>query len=165
MAGRERVARLAAAGALVGVPGIPLLLLVALALFLVAFMNSVVAGPLPDYWSYVATGWLSAFFSFATVGVLAGYWLPRAELLGRGRGSYVPAPDDRLLSYVGVLPLVAYIVLILEWGGDPGWLYGLGMLSLLFGMGAMLDSYLVLRRSPSGKKRRGRGGDESGTLR
>lgn len=158
MTRRERIARVEAAGSLAGVPGIPLLLLVGLILFLTAIVSSSIGGSLPEYWSQVAIWWLSVFFVFAIIGVLAGYWLPRVGSLVRGRGTWVPGLDSWLLSNVGALPVVGFTVLIVEWDGDPVWAYVLGALSLILGVGAMIDTYLVLRRSASTKQRRRRRG-------
>jgi len=158
MTGRQLVARIAGTGSLAGVPGIPLLLLAGVVLFLVAVVSSSISGSLSDYWSLVALGWLTALFILAIVGVLTGYWLPRAELFRRGEGPYVPALDNWLLSYVGVLPVGGLAALIIKWDGTPAWPYVLGSISVALGLAADIDSRLVLRRAQSRRQRGGRGG-------
>ncbi len=158
MTDRQLIARIAGTGSLASIPGIPLLLLVGVVLFLVAVVSSNISGSLPDYWSLVALGWLTALFALAIVGVLTGYWLPRVELFRRGEGPYVPALDNWLLSYVGVLPVVGFTALIIKWDGTSAWPYVLGSISVALGLGAVIDSQLVLRRAASRRQRGGSGG-------
>lgn len=151
---RPVIARIAGAGYRVSIPGIPLLLLVGLVLFLVAVVSSNIRGSLADYWFLVAMGWLSAFFVFAIIGMLAGYWLPRIVLLRCGQRHHAPEVNDWLPGYGGILPLVGLTALIIDGSGAPGWLYVLGVVSVVLGMGAFVDTLQLGRGS---KKRKGGG--------
>ncbi|MBV9013137.1 MAG: hypothetical protein JO272_14010 [Pseudonocardiales bacterium] len=153
---RPVVARLARAGYRFGIPGIPLLLLVGLALFLSALVSSNLRGSLADYWFLVAIGWLSSFFAFAIIGVLAGYWLPRIMVVRRGQERYVPEAEDWLPAYAGILPVVGFTALIIDGSGAPVWLYVLGVVSVVVGLAAFVDTLQLGRRSK--KRKAGRRG-------
>jgi hypothetical protein len=154
MTGRQPVvARLVRAGYRFGIPGIPLLLLVGLVLFLVAVASSNIHGSLADYWFLVAIGWLSIFFVFVIIGVLAGYWLPRIVLLRRDQGRYLPEVDDWLPAYAGILPAVGFTALIIDGSGAPIWLYVLGAASVVIGLAAFVDTLQLGQRL---KKQQGR---------
>lgn len=144
---RPVVARLTQAGSLFGLPGIPLLLLVGLILFLVAVVSSNIRGSVAGYWHLVVIGWLSLLFVFAIIGVLAGYWLPRVVFLRRGQGRYVPDIGDWLPLYVGILPVGGLTVLIVDGRGSPVWLVVLGVVSVMLGLGAFVDTLQLGRRS------------------
>jgi hypothetical protein len=145
---------LAVAGYRIGIPGIPLLLLVGLILFLVAVVSSNIRGSLADYWLPVAIGWLSVFFIFAIIGVLAGYWLPRIVVLCQGQGRYAPGAEDSLPAYAGILPVVGFTALLIDGTGAPVWLYVLGVASVVLGLGAFVDSLALGRRSKRQKGNR-----------
>lgn len=149
---RPFMTSLAGVGYRIGIPGIPLLLLIGLILFLVAVVSANISGSLADYWFLVAVGWLSVFFAFAIIGVLAGYWLPRIVVLRRGQGRYMPGAEDSLPAYTGILPVVGFTALLIDGAGSPVWLYVLGVVSVVLGLGAFVDS-LALGRRP--KKQQG----------
>ena len=144
---RPLITSLAGVGYRIGIPGIPLLLLIGLLLFLVAVVSSNISGSLADYWFLVAIGWLSAFFAFAIIGVLAGYWLPRLEVLRRGQRRYASGAEDSLPAYAGILPVVGFTALLIDGTGAPVWLYVLGVVSVVLGLGAFVDSLALGRRS------------------
>lgn len=151
---RSVVARLVRAGYRFGIPGIPLLLLVGLVLFLSAVVSSNLQGSLADYWFPVAIGWLSSFFIFASIGVLAGYWLPRIMVVRLGQERYVPEVEDWLPAYAGILPVVGFTALIIDGSGAPVWLYVLGLVSVVIGLAAFVDTLQVGRRSTKQRGRR-----------
>lgn len=149
---RPFMTSLAGVGYRIGIPGIPLLLLVGLILFLVAVVSANISGSLAGYWFLVAIGWLSVFFASAIIGVLAGYWLPRIMVIRRGQGRYVPQAGDSLPAYAGILPVVGFTALLIDGAGAPVWLYVLGVVSMVLGLGAFVDSLALGRRS---KKQQG----------
>ncbi|MGH3886246.1 MAG: hypothetical protein ACRDSZ_06705 [Pseudonocardiaceae bacterium] len=148
--------RVVAAGSLFAVPGIPMLLLVGLILFVVAVASSNIRGSLADYWPLVAIGWLSLLFVFAIIGVLVGYWLPWIVVFRRGQRRYVPEVDLWRPLYVGVLPVVGLTVLITDGRGAPVWLFVLGVVSVVLGLGAFVETLQLGRWS--NKQRGGRRG-------
>jgi hypothetical protein len=151
---RPFMTSVAGVGYRIGIPGIPLLLLVGLILFLVAVVSSNIHGSLADYWLLVAVGWLSVFFIFAIISVLAGYWLLRIVALCRGQGRYASEAEDLLPAYAGILPVVGFTALLIDGAGAPVWLYVLGVVSVVLGLGAFVDFLALGRRSQQRKGNR-----------
>jgi hypothetical protein len=119
-------------------------------------MSSNLRGSIAGYWFLVAIGWLSSLFIFAIIGVLAGYWLPRIMVVLLGQERYVPEVEDWLPAYAGILPVVGLTALIIDGSGAPVWLYVLGVVSVVIGLAAFVDSLQLGRGST--KRRAGRRG-------
>jgi hypothetical protein len=152
---RRLMLRLADVAARGGLPGIPLLGLIGLLGIAAWVVTSNIQGARAD-WSVVGALWCTLLFVFAIAGVLAGYWLPRVGLALRGSVRYVPDMNDLTVVYTSIVPLGVLLILIFQVEGVPLWLYVLGVLSVVLGGAAFVDS-LQLGRGPK-KRKAGRRG-------
>lgn len=155
MTDRDRTSRLAARGALLGFPGVPIWgfagVLGTVPWAVISYRRRE-----PADWSTAAVGWAAVYYVLAILGMAFGRLLPRVAALRKGREPPV-LWNPWLGAYSYPLGAVILASLLIQIHGEPGWLLVLGAISVSVCFAIDLQEFRALRRVARGSgTKRGR---------